>query len=367
MTVLGNSTKSINFTPSAPSLKDELRTGKRSFKDLAVDTVTELVQFQPRNVKQSSHFKSTLSASSKISSDAFLTVHELAYMIPGFVWSITTFPDLSITCGHPFFLDTVQNASVHHLSYDTTFNLSNFYLSVLVAQLDAFTERPCLPVAFLIHERKFEATHSLLLSSINAKPSAKFTPVIVTDSEASVIKALNKVLPHWKVVSCWNHILTDIEVWLKQRHSNAQKIGIYKSTVRELLTCQSHDEYVRKYKAASGGWAKAFKDYFDSHLTNRVMTACAGYLHSVNYTGDSVTNNISESFNNILKQHLDWTEVTVDRIVLTLHQLQVFYKSQILKSLQGFGPYTQDLATHFGLYVYRFKSNSAFHPSGVGT
>jgi len=76
----------------------------------------------PHNVKQSSYFKSTSSASSKISSDAFLTVHELVYMIPGFVWSITTFPDLSITCGHPFFLDTVQNASVHHLSYDTTFS-----------------------------------------------------------------------------------------------------------------------------------------------------------------------------------------------------------------------------------------------------
>jgi len=41
------------------------------------------------------------------------------------------------------------------LSYDTTFQLGDFYVSVLCFRHTLFKEAPVIPAAFLVHERKF--------------------------------------------------------------------------------------------------------------------------------------------------------------------------------------------------------------------
>jgi len=40
-------------------------------------------------------------------------------------------------------------------SYDTTFNVGEYYLSTLVVKLPIFEEEPSFPVAFGLDERKF--------------------------------------------------------------------------------------------------------------------------------------------------------------------------------------------------------------------
>jgi hypothetical protein len=81
-------------------------------------------------------------------------------MIHGFVWTISSFPDLVVTCGLQFMCEIVQKSSVILMSYDTTFNLGDFYVSVLVAQIGSFVQQPVIPVAFVIHERKFQSVHT---------------------------------------------------------------------------------------------------------------------------------------------------------------------------------------------------------------
>jgi hypothetical protein len=80
--------------------------------------------------------------------------------------------------------------------------------------------------------------------------------------------------------------------------------------------------------------------------------ACNYYLKSIGATFESVSNNISESFNNVLKRHQDWKEVTVDALVLVLYKLQNAYNAQILRSLQGFGPYTVETSMPCGKFSY---------------
>ena len=70
------------------------------------------------------------------------------------------------------------------ISYDTTFQLGDFYLSPLIFRHTLFTQKPCIPALFLLHERKLtitlntsfknyllEFTHvNILLSLIESKP-----------------------------------------------------------------------------------------------------------------------------------------------------------------------------------------------------
>jgi hypothetical protein len=62
-------------------------------------------------------------------------IDEMAYMLPEFVWSIRTYADLVVCFGLPQVVDLVKQCPEIFLSYETTFNLGDFYLSSLTAKL----------------------------------------------------------------------------------------------------------------------------------------------------------------------------------------------------------------------------------------
>jgi hypothetical protein len=330
----------VNFLPTAPSLASQLRTGQHTYRKLLIDTADEPPQFQPRDLQQVHYFKSSSTAHGKLAKDEFLTLHELAYMLPGFIWSITTYKDLMVTCGLKFFTDMLHQSSVVLLSYDTTFSLGDFYLSILIAQIDSFNERPCFPVGYLIHDRKFTETHVEFFRHLKKHCDPRFQGVVVTDGEIAVANAVQQTFPEWSIVSCWNHIMTDIEVWFKKRHISSSEIAVYKSTVRELLSCQSAAESLAKFNTVSSTWSEAFKEYYTTSLEARVKIGARYHLQSLGLDVESVTNNISEGFNSLLKRHLVWQEVSVDKMALVLYELQVSFRSQVIRSLRGFGPFT---------------------------
>jgi len=72
---------------------------------------------------------------------------------------------------------------------------------VLMARTNTFSEAPTFPIAFLIHERKFEATHISFFTAIKELLPASFTPVIVTNGEKAVINTICNVFPSWTVIS----------------------------------------------------------------------------------------------------------------------------------------------------------------------
>jgi hypothetical protein len=79
--------------------------GSDNYKELLVDTKNNQIQFQPRNPRQIKYVRSVKAESTKLGTESFLTIHELAYMIPGFVWSISTYPDLSVLFGMQNLID----------------------------------------------------------------------------------------------------------------------------------------------------------------------------------------------------------------------------------------------------------------------
>ena len=87
------------------------------------------------------------------------------------------------------------------LSYDTTFQLGPYYVSVLLFRHVMFNELPVMPAAFLIYKAKRQDIHEILFSVLrqNIKGLTKTVP-IATDEEDAIVNTIaekNKPLPSW--------------------------------------------------------------------------------------------------------------------------------------------------------------------------
>lgn len=147
-------------------------------------------RLKPRNCKQIANLQHKERQKFRLTHDALYNVHEVAYDLNGFVTTIITYPDLVLICGMQTMAQELdkflqsQMSSPQLFSYDTTFQVGDFYLSPLLFRHTAFASVPVLPVAFLIHERKFQSAYEEVMKHISVSiPSlskSKAIP-IVTD------------------------------------------------------------------------------------------------------------------------------------------------------------------------------------------
>ncbi len=84
--------------------------------------------------------------------------------------------------------DSTENPQL--LSYDTTFQLGDFYVSTLLFRYVLFSTSPVVPAFFSIHERKFQSTHEELMKEVcRSVPSlvdGKRKIPLVTDDEKGI-------------------------------------------------------------------------------------------------------------------------------------------------------------------------------------
>lgn len=159
---------------------------------------THLPVKQPRNTTQVKNIRSKILRRQRLSHDALYNLHELAADMPDFIHVIRTHPDLVCVCGQKALLQEldrlllVSSPSPQLLSYDTTFQLGDFYVSTLAFRHTLFQEAPVIPACFLIHERKFQACHDELFKiCCKLVPTlSKTTQPIVTDEEQAFVSTL---------------------------------------------------------------------------------------------------------------------------------------------------------------------------------
>ena len=230
------------------------------------------------------------------------------------------------------------------LSYDTTFQLGDFYVSPLIFRHTIFKERPCIPVMFLLHERKFTEVHKEMFKecSKHMQSLRKIKIPLVMDREPALIKAVQSELPNIALVLCWNHIFRDIWRWLQQHGAPSTDITIYKDDVQRLFHCCSNKEYSDELEKSKMKWDDEFTKYdlneIHPHVPLYVGRWVLEDVHIYNpYSG--ITNNQSESLNFVLKELQGWKEVQVDNAVLAFYQMQAFYSNEIKRGLAGIGEY----------------------------
>lgn len=219
----GNATTSTrNYVRTQPQVLRNIRlasgqTPQNIYQTLVIGGTNQQPSATPRNATQVRNTLNNHRQQSRPSRDALYNLHELAYDSE-FIHHITTYPDLSVFLYHPelveIFKETLskdpQLLPTQQLSYDTTFNLGDFYLSILLFRATEFDPSPVIPLAYLIHERKLSSTHDdffrhmkVICPEIN---SANNT-VILTDNETSIRNAIKSNFPNVKSFLCWNHVL----------------------------------------------------------------------------------------------------------------------------------------------------------------
>lgn len=206
--------------------------------------------YTPRNLKQLRNLRHKNLEQMRISNDTLYNIHEIAYDLPDFIWKIVTFPDLVCICGLKEILtefDRVLHlqSNCQLLSYDTTFQLGDFYVSPLIFRHSLFEENPCIPAMFTIHERKYTETHQEMWRECCKRvPSLKTTQFpIVTDKEKSITNAISKELPAIKLLHCWNHIFRDVQLWCRKHAAPKADVAIYCEDLRNLFHCLNEADY----------------------------------------------------------------------------------------------------------------------------
>ena len=268
------------------------------------DTVTEL----PRNLKQFQNMRVQFLSQNRISKDE---IYNLAFDINNqFVRKVITLPNLICVCGLQEILGEADKAILLNetgqlLTYDTTFMLGDFYVSLLLFRHTIFVENPAIPALFLIHQKKLFETHQVLFQeAVKAIPSLKnSTCCLVTDKEQAIIKAVESELPKITRLQCWNHIFRDIRFWLWKKKAPVQEIVVYLDDICQMFHSSTKDEYNERLEEYSKTWDSTFYHYYmkeihpDSHHVGRWVLQPLSLYNP--YSG--VTNNQSESFNKVIR------------------------------------------------------------------
>ena len=211
---------------TAPSVMNEINNKLTSGSSVS-STYTSLVKecnepksqgvLNPRNREQVRNAQKQILAKQQISRDDIYNLYALALEIDDFIWQIDIFPNLDSVIGLKNIMDlfndllTLQSNEFQIvLAYDTTFQLGDFYVSPILFRHIYFCGSPIIPLAFLIHDRKFQVSHEKLFSKLTEKiPNLKKTKVpIIIDREKGICNA-TKLVPNLSPILCWNHIHQD--------------------------------------------------------------------------------------------------------------------------------------------------------------
>ena len=311
--------------------------------------VSHIPVLQPRNSKQVENVRVKYLYSQRISHDALYNLHELAIDMPDFIHEIKTHPDLVCICGQKAMfqeLDRVlllDSPSPQLLTYDTTFQLGDFYISILTFRHTIFKEAPVMPAAFLIHERKFQSSHEELLTICTkfARSLKTTTHPVVTDEEKVIVNAINNNLPCAPHLQCWNHLLRDVQRWLRGHGATGDDVSVYLSDLRDLFHQPTEVEYRNVLTKLTQKWSAPLREYYTNEIAPDItsITRWAIQPHGVYHPYSGVTNNQAEGMNSMLKQLQEWKEAPIDCMALALHHLQSYYLVEIARGQHGMGNY----------------------------
>ena len=163
---------------------------------------------------------------------------------------------------------TQSDVPTQQLSYDTTFNLGYFYVSVLFRETE-FLSKPVIPLAYLIHERKRYATNDVFfrcLKSMCPNIDMATNVVMITDNEFAIIKVIKCNFPSLKTFLCWNHTIQDCKRWLRKHGvSTAIEMTHYFDSIKSLLQSTSFKEYTDELRLETK-WSQPFTEFFPDYI-----------------------------------------------------------------------------------------------------
>ncbi|EFX70946.1 hypothetical protein DAPPUDRAFT_327671 [Daphnia pulex] len=284
--------KNENFIPTRNSTKEKLKnsTGcpinvyREQLADGPADLKEKAVQL-PRDVEQVRNFQKNQKRKIALTQDTNYNLQEIADDTK-FIKEIITYPDVAIYMFHPQLWELFKgllnrkDLPFLSLSVDTTFEMTDEYVTALVARFEEFNEGPVFSLATMIHERKFSETHRFFWQKVT-----QFLPQLVTasniyivsDEEAAIVGAIKEYMPHTDAYLCWNHIVTNAKLKLKRLNITADnEVAKYVDDIYYLLGQEDEKDNYKELSVINADpdrWHTGFKKYFMDNIDSKVDKA----------------------------------------------------------------------------------------------
>lgn len=324
----GNSHTAQPFVRTCPSVLATVRRQIDSaapnviYKKLvtAADVEPELQPVAvPRNSKQVQNVVQVSRQRQRLSHDAVYNLMELSYDLDQFVHKIALVPNICVVCGHH---DIISHCNMMLLfspqqqptllSYDTTFCLGDFYVSVLLFRFVLFTSAPVIPLLFHVHDSKTTVAHNEFFEIVKrVMPNIASTKTpLVSDQEGGITCAISQVLPDLMHILGWNHVLQDVKRFAR---SNSCMIPRLRELLRSLMLKSSEQEYDECLQAVTDTWPEKLRTYYYKNIDNSVRQKLGKWIVGEfgcfdPYSG--VTTNQSEAFNTVMKVYFSYVLCT---------------------------------------------------------
>ena len=134
------------------------------------------------------------------------------------------------------------------LTVDTTFEMTDGYVTVLVACFTEFVNSPAISVATMIQERKLGSTHRFFWEKVRQHFPEMCTAnnvYVVSDEEKAIVDVMKEYIPNLPTFRCWNHIFTNAKLKLKKLKLDELE-GRYVEEVDYLLNQESKLLYYKE-------------------------------------------------------------------------------------------------------------------------
>lgn len=126
----------------------------------------------PRNAKQCVHYVANERANRMLSKDDIVGVYLIESETPDYIHLMQLIPQCVIvffTMPMVKLFEQVVRLPELVLHYDTTFNLGDFYVSVILYKHPAFENGPIIPLAYMLHQSKKSEVHKLFVETVKKK------------------------------------------------------------------------------------------------------------------------------------------------------------------------------------------------------
>ena len=296
----------------------------------------------PRNMKQVENKKLNDKKANAIDRCGIYGVVELNEELGGIATDLALLPHLRIVLINielvKVWSKQKNDVTCNILSYDTTYNMGDFYVSTLIAKNCHFKNMPGFIIGALIHSSRDAESHEVFFRRLlKVEPGIDSKNVaIVTDREKGTRKAIEDCFTKANKFVCWSHMKSNLKKWLHDQKASQDDCTAYKAFINQLLDSGTTEVFDGLYTEYSKIWSKVFLKYFDANLRKDLRANIRGTLEECG-VGSSITTNISEGFNTVMKRQAEWKESSVDQIVLLFHHLMNFYSTETKRGYCGLG------------------------------
>lgn len=159
------------------------------------------------------------------------------------------------------------------LQYDTTFNLTGYYASILNLMhpflINAVTKKPPpIPIAVYFHELKSEKVHRHFWRWIQDEyPELDEKCCMITDCEKAIRNSISSCFPNMPLFRCWNHLWSSTERWIRSNGGDDSTVGFYIDSLRELFLQSSKSAYEKLLELKKKGQLNRTKNPNSSYLS----------------------------------------------------------------------------------------------------